>query len=48
MARVYKAVGQDGEVVALKFVRAELAAGEMFREAVCQGGPDGSGWTIPT
>jgi len=32
MARVYKAVGQDGEVVALKFVRAEFAAEEMFRK----------------
>ena len=31
MARVYKAVGRDGEVVALKFVRAELAVEEMFR-----------------
>jgi serine/threonine protein kinase len=32
MARVYKAVGPDGEVVALKFVRAELAVEEMFRK----------------
>ena len=31
MARVYKAVGRDGEVVALKLVRAELAAETMFR-----------------
>ncbi len=31
MARVYKAVGPDGEVVALKLVRAELAAEDMFR-----------------
>jgi serine/threonine-protein kinase len=32
MARVYKAVGPDGEVVALKLVRAELAVEDMFRK----------------
>jgi serine/threonine protein kinase len=32
MARVYKAVGPDGEVVALKLVRAELAIEDMFRK----------------
>lgn len=31
MARVYKAVGPDGEVVALKLVRAELAVEDLFR-----------------
>jgi serine/threonine protein kinase len=31
MARVYKAVGPDGEVVALKLVRAELAVEDVFR-----------------
>lgn len=31
MARVYRAVGPDGEVVALKLVRAELAAERTFR-----------------
>jgi serine/threonine protein kinase len=32
MARVYRAVGPDGEVVALKLVRAELAVEDMFRK----------------
>ncbi len=32
MARVYKAVGPDGETVALKLVRAELAVEDMFRK----------------
>jgi serine/threonine protein kinase len=32
MARVYKAVGPDGEQVALKLVRAELAVEDMFRK----------------
>jgi serine/threonine protein kinase len=32
MARVYKAVGPDGEVVALKLVRPELAVESMFRK----------------
>lgn len=32
MARVFKAVGPNGQVVALKFVRAELAVQEMFRK----------------
>ncbi|MBA3585719.1 MAG: serine/threonine protein kinase [Gemmatimonadetes bacterium] len=31
MARVYKAVGPDGEVVAVKLVRADLAVEDMFR-----------------
>ena len=31
MARVYRAVGPDGEVVALKLVRPELAVEDMFR-----------------
>ena len=48
MARVYKAVGQDGEVVALKFVRAELAAGEMFRKRFAREVRTAPGWTIPT
>ena len=32
MARVYRAVGRDGEEVALKFVRAEFASEDMFRK----------------
>ncbi|MEA2362446.1 MAG: hypothetical protein QOD71_1591 [Thermoleophilaceae bacterium] len=31
MARVYKAVGPDGDIVAVKLVRADLAVEEMFR-----------------
>jgi serine/threonine protein kinase len=31
MARVYKAIGPDGDVVALKLVRSELAVEDMFR-----------------
>ena len=31
MARVYRAVGADGEVVALKLVRPELAVEQLFR-----------------
>ena len=32
MARVFRAVGDDGDVVALKFVRPEFAVEEMFRK----------------
>ena len=32
MAQVYRAVGRDGEEVALKFVRAEFAMEDMFRK----------------
>ena len=32
MARVFRAVGDDGDVVALKFVRPEFAVQEMFRK----------------
>ena len=45
MARVYRAVGADGQVVALKLVRPELAIEQLFRRRFSRGpdrGPRGS------